>query len=59
MKHFLNQLWCVVRGILAELTDQSAYHRYLAAHHLEPSGPAWRAFQDEHWQSKSRRGRCC
>jgi len=55
MKYFLKQLL----GLLAELTDQNAYRRYLAAHHLEPSGESWRAFQDEHWQAKSRRGRCC
>ena len=55
MKHLLN----IIRGILAELTDQSAYRRYLQAHHLEPSGASWRAFQDEHLLAKSRRGRCC
>ena len=49
----------ILRGILAELSDQSAYRRYLATHHLEPSGASWRAFQDAHWQVKSRRGRCC
>ena len=52
MKYFLKQLL----GLLAELTDQNAYRRYLAAHHLEPSGESWRAFQDEHRQPKFR---CC
>jgi len=59
MKYFLRRLLEISTGILAELTDQNAYRRYLAAHDLEPSGASWRAFQDEHWQAKSRRGRCC
>ena len=49
----------ILRGILDELTDQRAYRRYLGAHGVQASGVAWRAFQDEHWQAKSRRGRCC
>ncbi len=55
MKHFLQ----ILRGILAELTDQNAYRRYLTAHGVTDSPTAWRAFQDEHWRAKSRRGRCC
>jgi hypothetical protein len=49
----------ILRGILAELSDQNAYRRYLVAHGVTDSPVAWRTFQDEHWQSKSRRGRCC
>ncbi len=49
----------VLRGIVDELTDQNAYRRHLAAHGVADSPEAWRRFQDEHWQAKSRRGRCC
>lgn len=49
----------ILRGILAELSDQNAYQRYLAAHGEIASPAAWRRFQDHHWQAKSRRGRCC
>jgi hypothetical protein len=55
----LREIVGILRGILAELSDQNAYHRYLAAHGVPHSPDAWRAFQDEHWQAKSRRGRCC
>jgi hypothetical protein len=55
MRKILN----IVRGILAELSDQNAYRRYLVAHALADSPSAWRAFQDQHWVAKSRRGRCC
>jgi hypothetical protein len=55
MKNFFR----ILRGILAELSDQNAYRRYLETKGLVHSSTAWRAFQDEHWLSKSRRGRCC
>jgi hypothetical protein len=54
-QHFIT----VVRGILDEVFDQSAYRRHLAAHGLEHSGEEWRRFSDQHWAAKSRRGRCC
>jgi hypothetical protein len=55
----LDQALTLLRGIVDELTDQSAYRRFLLAHGVEHSPTAWREFQDEHWQAKSRRGRCC
>jgi hypothetical protein len=59
----LRERWCslleIVRGVLDELADQNAYRRYLTAHGESASPRAWRQFQDEHWQAKSRRGRCC
>jgi hypothetical protein len=59
LRSFAEDLAAIVRGILNELSDQNAYRRYLAAHGRNHSAEAWRAFQDEHWQAKSRRGRCC
>lgn len=55
----MKRLFEILRGIVDELTDQSAYRRFLAAHALEHSAAAWRAFQDERWLAKARRGRCC
>jgi hypothetical protein len=48
-----------VAGVIAELADQNAYRRHLAAHGVAHSADEWRRFQDEHWQAKARRGRCC
>ncbi|MEP7354425.1 MAG: hypothetical protein ABI824_14460 [Acidobacteriota bacterium] len=63
MKLHIMNLWREIlqnfRGILAELSDQNAYQRYLVAHGQAASPEAWREFQDHHWQAKSRRGRCC
>jgi len=55
----LRNLYTILRGIVNELSDQNAYARFLKAHALEHSPDAWRHFQDEHWEAKSRRGRCC
>jgi len=49
----------IVKGILAELSDQTAYERHLAAHGAAHSPEAWRQFQDEHEQARSRRPKCC
>jgi hypothetical protein len=59
MKHLLAEIARIAQGLLAELTDQNAYRRFLAAHGMEPCGASWRAFQDRRWRAKSRRGRCC
>jgi hypothetical protein len=55
MKRFLE----ILRGILDELTDQSAYRRHLAAHGATHSAKEWRKFSDERWQARSTRARCC
>ena len=49
----------ILRGIVREITDQSAYERYLSSHGCAHSAESWRAFCDHHWEHKSRRGRCC
>ena len=49
----------VIRGVLDEIFDQTAYRRHLAAHGAKHSGKEWRRFCDEHWAAKSRRGTCC
>jgi len=49
----------IISGVVAELSDQTAYQRHLAAHGTVHSAEEWRRFQDEHEGAKSRRGRCC
>jgi hypothetical protein len=49
----------VVSGVIAELSDQNAYRRHLAAHGTVHSPREWRRFQDEHAAAQSRRARCC
>jgi hypothetical protein len=49
----------IIKGILAELTDQTAYQRHLEAHGTVHSAEAWRRFQDEHGQARARRPKCC
>jgi hypothetical protein len=55
MKNFFE----ILRGIIDELTDQSAYRRHLLAHRAMHSGEEWRKFSDERYQAKSTRPRCC
>jgi predicted transcriptional regulator len=59
MRSFLTTLLANLRGIVDELSDQNAYQRHLQAHKTVHSPEQWRRFQDEHWQAKARRGRCC
>lgn len=49
----------IISGVLAELSDQNAYRRHLAAHRTVHSPQEWRRFQDEHAAAGSRRPRCC
>jgi hypothetical protein len=55
MKKFLE----ILRGIIDELTDQSAYKRHLLSHGATHSAKEWRRFSDEQYQAKSTRPRCC
>jgi hypothetical protein len=59
MRGFWVEFTRIVSGILNELTDHNAYMRHLQAHGVPDSPEEWRKFQDEHWQEKSRRARCC
>lgn len=56
---WLREMWEVVRGLLGELSDESAYHRHLAAHGLRHSGEEWRRFSDHRMQAKYQRAKCC
>jgi len=49
----------IIRGIIAELSDETRYQRHLEHHNKTHSPAEWRRFQDEQWQARQRRGRCC
>ena len=55
----MRRFFMVLRAVLDEIFDQSAYRRHLSAHNLQHSGAEWRRFQDDHLSAKSRRARCC
>jgi hypothetical protein len=59
MSALLRKLVRILSGVVAELSDQNAYRRYLAAHGVSHSPGQWRRFQDEHGQATARRPRCC
>jgi hypothetical protein len=59
IRHLSHRAITLLRAILDEIFDQSAYRRHLSAHNIEHSGPEWRKFQDHHLSAKSRRARCC
>lgn len=49
----------LILAILRELSDESAYHRYLAAHNVAPSSQEWRNFSEERHRSKYSQAKCC
>ena len=59
MSAFFKAVAQIISGIVAEISDQNAYRRHLAAHGTVHSPEEWRRFQDEHSAANSRRARCC
>ncbi len=55
----LREFGAILKGILDEIADQSAYKRHLAIHGTAHSAAEWRKFSDRRWEEQSRRGRCC
>lgn len=55
----LKKVWRTLRGIMRELSDQSAYERHLRAHGYEHSPAAWRHFQDCQAKRRFTRPKCC
>lgn len=55
----LRQFAAILKGILDEIADQSAYRRHLASHGVAHSGAEWRKFSDQRWEAKAKRGKCC
>ncbi|MBI3680115.1 MAG: hypothetical protein HY235_06930 [Acidobacteria bacterium] len=55
----MRALWHILRGLLKELSDESAYERYLAARGLSHSAEEWRRFWERRLRSKYLRAKCC
>jgi hypothetical protein len=55
----MRSLWAVLKGILRELADESAYDRHLSAHGRVHSADEWKKFSDERMRAKYSRAKCC
>ena len=49
----------LILALLRELSDESAYHRHLAAHGRRHSPEEWRRFSDQRLRAKYLRAKCC
>jgi hypothetical protein len=55
----LRALASLIFALLRELSDESAYHRHLAAHGRPHSAAEWRRFSDQRLRAKYVRPKCC
>jgi hypothetical protein len=55
----MRRFWTLLRGLLRELADESAYERHLAAHGRTHSAEEWRRFSDARLRAKYMRAKCC
>jgi hypothetical protein len=55
----VKNFFAILRGILRELSDETAYERHLAHHGATPSGAEWRRFSEERMKEKYARAKCC
>ena len=55
----MRRLAQLVIAVLRELSDETAYHKYLQVHHLDHSGEAWRKFSEERLRARYSRAKCC
>lgn len=51
--------WRIVAGIVKEISDESAYERYLVATGRTHSAAEWRCFWDARMRRKYHRAKCC
>lgn len=49
----------IIVGILKQLSDESAYERYLATHGLTHSPEEYRRFSDHYLKAKYTKAKCC
>lgn len=56
---FLPRLLRLLRTLLRELSDESAYARHLQAHGLAASAQEWRRFSDGRYRRKFANAKCC
>jgi uncharacterized short protein YbdD (DUF466 family) len=58
----MNQLkhcYDLLLRFLKEISDESAYLRYLERHGMEPTRQSWQSFHEECLQSRFTRPKCC
>jgi hypothetical protein len=55
----MRRFFRLLRGLLRELADETAYERHLAAHGLTHSAAEWRRFSDERLRARYMRAKCC
>ena len=55
----MKTFWSIVKGIIRELSDESAYARHLASHGAAHSGEEWRRFCEHRLHAKYSRAKCC
>ena len=55
----MKRLMAYFRNLLRELSDESAYARYLRASGQSHSPATWRAFADRRYSRKYANGKCC
>ena len=59
MRAVLRRMWELWREFAREISDESAYARYLRVSGEMHSRAAWRAFSSERYARKYRNGKCC
>jgi len=55
----LREVWRILKGIVDELSDQSAYQRHLTAIGAVHSAQEWRRFSDARMKRKYSNAKCC
>lgn len=55
----MRRVWAVIKGLLRELADESAYERHLQVHGRVHSREEWQKFCDERFRAKFARAKCC
>lgn len=59
MRALLRSFWRIVRGIMREVADESAYERHLAFHGTSHSPEEYRRFAEHRLRAKYMRAKCC
>lgn len=56
---FARRIYRVIRELIRELSDESAYARYLASTGFENSPAEWRRFSEIRHRRKYQNAKCC
>lgn len=59
LRDYFEKLRAIIAGLIGELSDESAYARYLAANGRTHSAEEWRRFSDLRFSAKFTRPKCC